>query len=77
MQKQMKLILGQRRGVEVAKRSLLDLLTPQQIDDAMHFLASQRVAPDQVSGGLTTPEKRTRQRRFRNDPLPEDPGAPD
>lgn len=77
MQKQMKLILGQRRSVEVTKRSMLDLLTPQQIDDAMHFFASQRVTPDQVSGGLTTPEKRTRRRRFRNDPLAEDPAAPD
>lgn len=77
MQKQMKLILGQRRSVEVTKRSMLDLLTPQQIDDAMHFFASQRVTPEQVSGGLTTPDKRTRRRRFRNDPLPEDPAAPD
>lgn len=77
MQKQMKLILGQRRSVEVAKRNMLDLLSPQQIDDAMHFFASQRVTPEQVSGGLTTPDKRTRRRRFRTDQLPEDPAAAD
>lgn len=69
MQKQMALILGQRRSVEVTKRGMLDLLSPQQIDDAMHFFASQQVSPDQVAGGLTTTEKRTRRRRFRTEPL--------
>ncbi len=69
MQKQMALILGQRRSVEVTKRGMLDLLSPQQIDDAMHFFASQQVSPDQVAGGLTTTEKRTRRRRFRSEPL--------
>jgi cytochrome c553 len=77
MQKQMRLILDNRRSVEVVKRNMLELLSRPQIDDAMQFFASQRVTPEQVSGGLTTPEKRTRRRRFRSDPLPEDPAAPD
>ncbi len=77
MQKQMKLILDKRRSVEVTKRGMLGLLSHSQIDDAMHFFAAQRVAPEQVSGGLTAPEKRTRRRRFRSDPLPDDPAAPD
>ncbi len=77
MQKQMKLILDKRRSVEVVKRDMLDLLSRPQIEDAMQFFAGQRVAPEQVSGGLTTPDKRTRRRRFRSDPLPEDPAAPD
>jgi sulfide dehydrogenase cytochrome subunit len=76
MQKQMKLILDKRRSVEVTKLGMLGLLSGPQIEDAMQFFAGQRVAPEQVSGGLTTPEKRKRRRRFRDDPLPY-PAAPD
>lgn len=77
MQKQMKLILDNRRSVEVVKRGMLELVSRPQIDDAIQFFAGQRVSPEQVSGGLATPERRSRRRRFRADPVPETPGASD
>lgn len=76
MQKQMKLILDDRRSVEVVKRGMLDLLSRPQIDDAILFFAGQRVAPEQVASGVNASDKRTRRRRFRSEPLPEEEPAP-
>jgi cytochrome c553 len=67
MLKEMKLIQDKRRRVESIKQSMLELVSRQQIDDAVHFFASQRVTPEQVSNTATSPGKRTKRSRFRND----------
>lgn len=72
MLKEMKLIIEKRRRVEIIKHEMLELVSRQQIDDAIHFFAAQRVAPDQVSNSVTTPGKRTKRNRFRTDLSPED-----
>ncbi len=68
MLKEMKLILDKRRRVEIIKHEMLELVSRQQIDDAIHFFASQRVVPEEVGNSVTTPGKRTRRTRFRTDP---------
>lgn len=67
MLKEMRLILDKRRRVEIIKHEMLELVSRQQIDDAIHFFASQRVTPEQVSNTATSPGKRTKRSRFRND----------
>ena len=67
MLKEIKLIVDKRRRVELIKHDMLDLASRQQIEDAIHFFASQRVAPDQVSNSVTSPGKRTKRNRFRTE----------
>lgn len=67
MLKGIKLILDKRRRVEIIKHEMLELVAREQIEDAIHFFASQRVAPDQVSNTATHPDKRTRHGRFRTE----------
>jgi cytochrome c553 len=67
MLKEMKLIMEKRRRVESIKFGMLELVSQQQIDDAIHFFAGQRVAPDQVSNTATSPGKRTKRSHFRTD----------
>ena len=67
MLKDIKLIVDKRRRVELIKHDMLDLASRQQIEDAIHFFASQRVAPDQVSNSVTSPGKRTKRNRFRTE----------
>ena len=67
MLKEIKLILDKRRRVELIKHDMLELASRQQIEDAIHFFASQRVAPDQVSNSVTSPGKRTKRNRFRTE----------
>jgi cytochrome subunit of sulfide dehydrogenase len=65
--KEIKLIKDKRRSVELIKSGMLELASRQQIEDAIHFFAGQRVAPDQVKNSVTTPAKRTKRSRFRTD----------
>ena len=65
MLKEIKLILDKRRRVEIIKHEMLELVSRPQIEDAIHFFAGQRVAPDQVSNTATHPGKRTKHGRFR------------
>ncbi len=67
MLKEIKLILDKRRRVELIKHDMLELASRQQIEDAIHFFAGQRVAPDQVSNSVTSPGKRTKRTRFRTE----------
>lgn len=67
MLKEMKLILDKRRRVEIIKHEMLELVSRPQIEDAIHFFAGQRVAPDQVSNTATHPGKRTKHGRFRTE----------
>lgn len=67
MLKEIKLIVDKRRRVELIKHDMLELASRPQIEDAIHFFAGQRVAPDQVSNSLTTPGKRTKRNRFRTE----------
>jgi cytochrome c553 len=67
MLKEIKLILDKRRSVELIKSGMLELASRQQIEDAVHFFAGQRVAPDQVKNSITTPAKRSKRSRFRTD----------
>jgi cytochrome c553 len=67
MLKEIKLILDKRRRVELLKHEMLELVARPQIDDAVHFFAGQRVAPDQVSNSVTSPDKHTKRTRFRTD----------
>lgn len=68
MRRQMQLILDRRRSVEITKQGMLALLSPAQIDDAIHFFASRQVLPDQVGSGVTGEGKPSRRRRFRSEP---------
>jgi cytochrome c553 len=70
MLKEMRLILDKRRRVEIIKHEMLELVSRQQIDDAIHFFAAQRVAPGDVGNSVTTPGKRTKRNRFRTDLAP-------
>ena len=67
MLKEIKLILDKRRRVELIKHDMLALASRPQIEDAIHFFASQRVAPDQVSNTVTSPGKPTKRSHFRTD----------
>lgn len=67
MLKEIKLIQDKRRRVETLKQSMLELVSRQQIDDAIHFFAGQRVTPEQVSSTATSPGKRSKHSRFRTD----------
>jgi cytochrome c553 len=67
MQKEMQLILDKRRRIELIKQGMLELASRQQIDDAIHFFAGQRVTPDQVSNSQTAPAKRSKRNRFRTE----------
>lgn len=67
MLKEIKLILDKRRRVEIIKHEMLELVSRPQIEDAIHFFAGQRVAPDQVSNTATHPGKRTKHGRFRTE----------
>ena len=67
MLKEIKLIVDKRRRVELIKHDMLALASRPQIEDAIHFFASQRVAPDQVSNSVTSPGKRTKRNRFRTE----------
>lgn len=73
MLKEIKLILDKRRRVEIIKHEMLELVSRPQIEDAIHFFASQRVAPDQVNNTAANPNKRTKHGRFRTE-LQEKPG---
>ena len=70
MLKEMKLIQDKRRRVEIIKHEMLDLVSRPQIEDAIHFFAGQRVAPEQVSNTARDPGKRNKHSRFRTDPPP-------
>jgi sulfide dehydrogenase cytochrome subunit len=62
----MGLILDGQRRVYAIKRDLISLASREQIDDAIHFFASQKVAPDQVTTALnSSDEKRSRRSRFK------------
>lgn len=62
----MGLILDGQRRVYAIKRDLISLASREQIDDAIHFFASQKVTPDQVTTALNTSnEKRSRRSRFK------------
>ena len=59
MQSSIRSILAGERKVDLLKRELLDLASPQQIDDAVHFFASQVVRP----GELVRQEEKKKLRR--------------
>lgn len=62
----MGLILDGQRRVYAIKRDLISLASREQIDDAIHFFASQKVTPDQVTTALnSSDEKRSRRSRFK------------
>jgi len=72
MLKEIKLILDKRRSVDLIKHDMLELASRPQIEDAIHFFAGQRVAPDQVSNTAKNPDKRIKRTRFRTDVLPDE-----
>ena len=41
-------IVSGRRHVEITKRGLITTLTRAELEDAVHFFASQQVAPGEV-----------------------------
>lgn len=62
----MGLILDGTRSVYAIKRDMISLANREQLDDAIHFFASQKVTPDQVTTVRASPEdKRSRRSRFR------------
>lgn len=66
MLRTIRIILDGKRRVDAIKRDMLTLAKRDQIDDAIHYFASQNVAPDQVTTALIgNTEKRTRRNRFR------------
>lgn len=65
MLREMSHILGGKRRVDAIKRDMLSLVRREQIDDAIHFFASRKVAPGDVTTALTG-EKRTRRSRFKS-----------
>jgi cytochrome c553 len=65
MLREMGHILEGKRRVDAIKRDMLSLARREQIDDAIHFFASRKVAPGEVTTALTG-EKRTRRSRFKS-----------
>jgi cytochrome c553 len=65
MLREMGYILDSKRRVDAIKRDMLALATRGQIDDAIHFFASRKVAPGEVTTALSG-EKRTRRTRFKS-----------
>ena len=62
----MGLILDGKRRVYAIKRDLIALASREQIEDAIHFFASQKVTPDQVTTALNSSnEKRSRRSKIK------------
>lgn len=62
LQKAMADILAGRRAVDIVKKSLLSFLesSPERIDEALHFFASQEVDPASMRGFSRLPPKARR-----------------
>ena len=58
----MGLILDGKRSVYAIKRDLISLASREQIDDAIHFFASQKVTPEQVKTALNVSNERRSRR---------------
>lgn len=66
MIKEVDLIINGKRDADIMKRGMLGLVSREQIEDAIHFFASQQVSPDQVKNTVVQPDKRSRRNRFKN-----------
>lgn len=56
-------IVSGRRNVEITKRGLIATLARADLEDAVHYFASQQVTPDQVSTSRIKPNRRLKRAR--------------
>lgn len=62
MRNTMRNILSRGRAVDIMKREMLALVSPEKVDDAIHFFASQVISPGEVSTAIRMASKQKRRR---------------
>ena len=56
-------MLSRKRGVEILKIGTLASVPREDIEDAIHFFASQQVSPDQIKNNVNEPSRASRRYR--------------
>ncbi|NJD24095.1 MAG: c-type cytochrome [Betaproteobacteria bacterium] len=63
MLSQLDLIMDQQRHVDIVKRGMLERVTREELEAALHYFASQQVAPDEVvTSRIRAAERKKRSR---------------
>lgn len=56
-------MLSRKRGVEILKIGTLASVPREDVEDAIHFFASQQVSPDQIKNNVNEPSRASRRYR--------------
>jgi cytochrome c553 len=63
MLRQLDLIMDHQRHVDLIKRGMLERVTREELEDALHYFAGQQVAPDEVVTSRIRAAERKKRRR--------------